>query len=134
MTTILFPERTSEATGTPEGNDLWLPLGELDAATGWALKPEGACQGDRCVPIPAGRQAEFTRGGTFNVAALARLLGQPVLHEGATWAFGQEAGARSALAETLEAPDFTLPDLAGNLHSLSDYRGKKVFLASWASW
>jgi peroxiredoxin len=32
------------------------------------------------------------------------------------------------------APDFTLPDLDGRMHSLSDYRGKKVFLLAWASW
>jgi peroxiredoxin len=32
------------------------------------------------------------------------------------------------------APDFTLPDLEGRLHSLRDYRGRKVFLCSWASW
>jgi peroxiredoxin len=35
---------------------------------------------------------------------------------------------------TLEAPDFTLPDIDGKQHSLSDYRGKKVLLLSWASW
>ncbi|NDG42002.1 MAG: TlpA family protein disulfide reductase, partial [Betaproteobacteria bacterium] len=35
---------------------------------------------------------------------------------------------------TLEAPDFELPDLAGQTHRLSDYRGKKVLLATWASW
>ncbi|MCC7122956.1 MAG: redoxin domain-containing protein [Gammaproteobacteria bacterium] len=35
---------------------------------------------------------------------------------------------------SLEAPDFTLPDLDGRLHSLSDYRGKKVFLFSWGSY
>ena len=28
----------------------------------------------------------------------------------------------------------TLPDITGKLHSLSDFRGKKVFLATWASW
>lgn len=28
----------------------------------------------------------------------------------------------------MQAPDFTLPDQNGNLHSLSDYRGKKVVL------
>jgi hypothetical protein len=27
-----------------------------------------------------------------------------------------------------------LPDLDGNLHRLSDYRGKKVLLSAWASW
>jgi peroxiredoxin len=35
---------------------------------------------------------------------------------------------------SLEAPDFTLPDVSGTPHSLSDYRGKKVLLATWASW
>ena len=32
------------------------------------------------------------------------------------------------------APDFSLPDLAGRLHTLSDYRGKKVLLIAYASW
>ncbi|MBI3853814.1 MAG: redoxin domain-containing protein [Verrucomicrobia bacterium] len=32
------------------------------------------------------------------------------------------------------APDFTLPDLKGKAHSLSDFRGKKVLLITWASW
>ena len=33
-----------------------------------------------------------------------------------------------------EAPDFTLPDLEGREVSLSDYRGKVVFLNIWATW
>lgn len=40
---------------------------------------------------------------------------------------------RAALA-SLQAPDFELPDLDGKMHRLSDYRGKKVLLAAWASW
>ena len=34
----------------------------------------------------------------------------------------------------LQAPDSTLPDLDGTLHSLSGYRCTKVQLMSWASW
>jgi peroxiredoxin len=34
----------------------------------------------------------------------------------------------------LDAPDFTLPDLTGAEHALSEHRGKKVLLATWASW
>ena len=33
-----------------------------------------------------------------------------------------------------EAPDFTLKDLDGKEHKLSDYRGKNVMLVFWATW
>jgi len=33
-----------------------------------------------------------------------------------------------------EAPDFTLRDLDGKEHKLSDYRGKDVMLVFWATW
>ena len=36
--------------------------------------------------------------------------------------------------ETFQAPDFTVYDLDGNAHKLSDYRGKPVILNFWASW
>ena len=32
------------------------------------------------------------------------------------------------------APDFTLTDLNGNRTSLSDFRGKRVFINFWATW
>ena len=40
---------------------------------------------------------------------------------------------KSAPAQPLAA-DFTLRDLNGKLHKLSDYRGKVVFLNFWATW
>lgn len=36
--------------------------------------------------------------------------------------------------ELLPAPDFTLTDQYGVTHTLSDYRGKTVFLNFWATW
>ena len=40
----------------------------------------------------------------------------------------------SAPADNSLAADFTLRDLDGKLHKLSDYRGKVVFLNFWATW
>jgi hypothetical protein len=137
--TLIYRDRPSSApSATPEGDDLWLSLDDLHAATGWELKPQGACLGDVCVPIPAGRRADFVRadGKHFNFAALARLLQQPVVHDAAhaVWFVGEAASTRSGALQSLQAPDFTLPDLDGKQHSLSGYRGKKVLLVSWASW
>jgi peroxiredoxin len=39
-----------------------------------------------------------------------------------------------APADKSLAADFTLRDLDGKLHKLSDYRGKVVFLNFWATW
>jgi peroxiredoxin len=54
------------------------------------------------------------------------------------WAFGPAAdrgvSTASMASGPVAAPDFRLPDLDGKLHSLSDYRGKKVLLYCWSSW
>jgi len=109
---------------------LFLPAEELPAATGWELKPEGACLGEVCVPLPAAAR----RPGLVDVAALARALGRPLVHEGDTWIAGEPAAARADALASLAAPDFELPDLAGRRHRLSQYRGHKVLVLSWASW
>jgi cytochrome oxidase Cu insertion factor (SCO1/SenC/PrrC family) len=65
-----------------------------------------------------------------------RHSGQPVVHDaaGENWVLGTGAAQRRAALESLEAPDFTLPDLDGRPHRLSDLRGRRVLLATWASW
>ena len=92
-------------------------------AVGREAKPQGLCRGELCVPFPL-------EDGRVDLAAFAERLGQPVAREGDTWAFGEPRRP----AGSLDAPDFTLPDLDGRLHSLADYRGNKVLLVSWASW
>jgi hypothetical protein len=137
MTTILCAGHETQVPGAQaQGDDLWLPLSDLERASGWTLKPQGACLGDLCVPLPDARRHEFVRQEAFNLAALWRRLRKPAVHDEArdTWYFGEAALARRAALSSLQAPDFRLPDLEGREHSLSDYRGTKVFLASWASW
>ena len=136
---IIYKGRAAQIVAAkPEGDNLWLSNADLTKASGWELKPEGACLGDVCIPIPPARTAEFVRDGgrSFNLAALARHLGQPVVHDdkNGVWYFGEAAATRRATLASLEAPDFELPDLDGKMHRLSDYRGKKVLLAAWASW
>ena len=137
MVTVLTESGQRNIPGGDGANgELWLPTGDVEPATGWSLKPEGFCQGTTCVPIPAGGGEIFLRDGAVNVAALWRHMGKPARHSegGDVWILGEGAAHRSAALRSLEAPDFTLPDLQGRMHALSEYRGKKVFLVGWASW
>ena len=105
---------------------------DAEAVSGWTLKPEGMCRDALCVPIAA----EARRDGRIDLAAFWRALGHPVVSDaqGSVFVLGSAAETRTAALAGLEAPDFTLPDLAGVPHRLSDLRGKKVFLTTWASW
>jgi hypothetical protein len=136
--TLIYEDKAlSVENAVAEGDDLWMPAHELRAATGWEPKPQGLCRDERCVPIPPGRRDQFLRNGNLvNLAALARQLGQTVMHDDphSLWFFGESTDTRREALASLKAPDFTLPDIDGNLHSLSDYRGSKVLLLSWASW
>ena len=132
--TILYDEQTARLESAEvEGEHLWLSPESLAAATGWKLEEEGLCKGDACVRT---EQGWIDANGRVDLAALAGHLGQPVVREEVhnTWAFGESVGTRRDELFSLMAPDFTLPDLEGRMHSLSDYRGKKVFLWSWGSY
>jgi hypothetical protein len=137
MVTVLTDSgEWSVAAAEASGDALWMPAREAEAATGWVAKPEGLCKGEICVPLPPGREQEFVRTGRMNLGALWRHLGHPIAHSasGDVWVLAQSARERSASRQSLMAPDFTLPDVSGRQHSLSDHRGQKVLLVTWASW
>ena len=136
--TLISGERASSLSdAVASGDDLWLWADDLSKATGWERKPQGMCLGDRCVPLsPALEGALLDANGRVNFAAFARHLRMPVVHDddANVWLAGEPAATRADALRSLEAPDFRLPDLDGVRHALSDYRGKKVLLLSWASW
>jgi hypothetical protein len=137
MVTVLTQRgATDVAGGRADGAALWLAVADVERATGWSLGAEGFCRGDVCVPNPPNRRDEFARGGEVNAAAWWRHMGAPIVRssDGDVWMLGENAESRGRRLHSLEAPDFTLPDLAGKLHSLSEMRGKKVLLVTWASW
>ena len=138
--TIIYEEVATQVTPTTAtANELWITTADLTRATRFELKPQGVCRDQLCFPVPKARANEFMQKDhektVFNLLAFAQLVKQPVAHDEtlSTWYFGQRADQREGLA-SLQAPDFTLPDMAGKMHSLSDFRGKKVLLVTWASW
>ena len=111
-----------------------LAASDVARELGWELKPEGLCCGSVCVPVrdPAG----LSNADGIDLGALAGVLTRPLaldLDERAAY-LGTSAADRGAQLASMQAPDFTLPDLSGRPHSLSDYRGKKVLLIAYASW
>jgi hypothetical protein len=117
-----------------EGGSVRIAAQALKDSLGWQLKPQGLCKGDICVPVSAPGRLESSDG--IDLSALAEALGRPLaldVGERAA-ALGTGAADRAAQLSSLDAPDFELPDLAGQKHRLSSYRGKKVLLIAYASW
>ncbi len=137
MITILNEQQQLDVTpiGSTDSG-LWLTHEDLTRATGFELKPQGFCKDEVCVPVPRDGSKLIDSSGAVDVAAFWRHMGQPVVHDEARtiWVLGLGARERVAALETFEAPDFRLPDLDGQMHSLSEQRGKKVLLSTWASW
>ena len=137
MITVLHEQSETTCAGARvRGEELWLAAPEFAAATGWSMKPEGLCRGDVCLPVPPGRAADYVDGADLNATAFWHRLQHPVVHDaaGEVWVLGTSAADRGSALGSLEAPDFALQDLAGATWSLSQQRGKKVLLATWASW
>jgi len=101
---------------------------DLGRRTGWKIKPQGACKGDRCVPLPAAGE------GRVDARLLAERLGMPLVRDepSGLWCLGPEAGGR--VLSDVQAPDLVLPDIDGREFRLRSLQGSKVLLVAWASW
>jgi hypothetical protein len=110
-------------------DSLVIPREAFERRTGWAVKPEGLCKGEHCVPL-----FEHDNGQTLDVRVVAERLNMQLVHDEASglWCLGPEALGRALT--TAELPDIELPDLAGKPFRLRSLRGRKVLLVAWASW
>jgi hypothetical protein len=108
-------------------NDRRFEPERFEAETGWALKPEGACKGDLCIPI-----ADEVRASNDTVA-IAEAMGLPVVSSEAHGlvSIGPESAGNRALT-TAAAPELELPDLEGKPFRLSSLKGQKVVVFAWA--
>jgi hypothetical protein len=106
----------------------------LATALGWTLKPEGLCRDDTCVPV-RDRSSLFV-DGKLDLVAVTDALGRPsvVDVEAGLVAVALDAEQRRGALQTLVAPPFTLPDLDGTPHHLSEWHGQKRLLHAFASW
>jgi hypothetical protein len=136
MTTILIDDNVTICNANVKNNELWIEQKELEKTTGWSIKPEGFCQGNTCIPYPKTETETFMQGSEINVSSFWNLMDRPILHDesGDTWMLGTSHKERLSTLNSLKAPNFSLPGLDGKSHSLSDYKGKRVFLTTWSSW
>ena len=139
--TVLYKERIVQIEETlPDATDLWVKPEDLTRINDFELKPQGACLDELCIPVLQDRDSDMyvTRSGQgwFNVTELADILQQAHVADYADgiWSFGVMPLERQSFFRGGMAPNFVLPDREGNVVRLTDYRGKKVLLLTWASW
>jgi len=114
-------------------SELAVDVPAFETRTGWEIKPDGACKGEVCVPLPA---AATRADGRLDVTVIAERLGMPLVPDDArgVWALGPESAVTGRALTSAVAPELELPDADGNPFKLSSLRGQKVLLVAWASW
>jgi len=131
--TVIDDARPIEVTAAVTGDRVRLTAAALERALGWELTAEGLCRDGLCVPRRGATAAEESG---IDLAELAEALDRPLaldVTERAAY-LGVSAADRAGALASLTAPDFSLPDLEGRVHSLSEHRGQKVLLVAYASW
>jgi hypothetical protein len=134
MFTLIDESTPKDVAARVEHGRVRLSPAAVREALGWDLEGGTLCREGLCVPIPDGVALQDEDG--IDLAALARALDRPLaldLEERAA-CLGAAAHQRGQALGALVAPDFSLPDLDGRVHTLSAQRGRKVLLVVWASW
>jgi peroxiredoxin len=138
--TVLGDPTTGAETATVdaalvEGRAL-VAVTDLPVAIGWTLKPEGLCRGDVCVPVRDRSALGPVDDGTVDLLSVAAALGRPALLDepSATLAVGAPSDLRRQALAGRQAPPVELPDLDGNLRSISDLHDDKAVVVAFSTW
>ena len=132
--TIVDAERAVPIEARVQGDRVLLDPAALKDGLGWEIHDGLLCNDAMCIPLADERALVGDEGVDLRV--LAGALDRPLaldVAEGAAF-LGSSARERSRALAARHAPDFTLPDLDGRLHTLREHCGKKVLLVAWASW
>jgi AhpC/TSA family len=129
--TVLYGDRSvSLDKARLESDNLWVRAADLPRINEFTLKPQGACREDVCIPV----SKNIRRGEWFNLTGFARKTGEAMVSEAGVWSLGAIPLLRGSFVNSRRAPDFAAPDRTGRTVHLSDFRGKKVLVVTWASW
>ena len=132
--TLIDEQKAHEVPASVAGDEVRITPAAGALTLGWKLEARGLCRRGTC--IPTANVPGLVNGQGIDLKALAGLLERPLALdvENRVAALAAPAPERTRALAALEAPDFTLPDLQGRLHSLTEHRGKKVLLLAHASW
>ena len=132
--TIIDGDKAVAVSARRDGDHVLLDPAGVKDGLGWEIH-DGLLRNDSlCIPIA--EEGALARAGGIELAALATALDRALavdLEEKAAF-LGGSARERSQALAAQQAPDFSLPDLGGRVHTLGEHRGKKVLLVAWASW
>lgn len=129
-------QRFKLAGATVHDGHLRIPLQRIEAITGFTRKAEGLCTSTICIPTEKSWFGGKGENGWFDLTLFAKAAGMALVAEAEHRAWSLSP-ANAVLAGGLaagKAPDFGLPDRKGKTVRLSDFRGKKVLILTWASW
>jgi hypothetical protein len=129
--TVLYNDKAVKLDAVrPDAKDLWVRAADLERINEFELKPQGACRADMCIPVTK----TLKNGPWFNLTGFSRKLGQAYVNDQNVWSFGEIPVMRGSFYNSRLAPDFAVADRGGKIVHLSDFRGKKALVFTWASW
>lgn len=129
--TILYNDQSIKLDKVrQDSKELWVRAADLPRINEFHIKPEGACRADLCIPI----SKQLKNGEWFNLTGFAHKIGQTIVADSSVYSMGEIPVVRGNFYQSRIAPDFAVPDRSAKMVHLSDFKGKKVLVITWASW